>query len=199
MANDRLRSALSSAGMNPAQLGERIQVDPKTVDRWISNGRTPHRGNRQRVAAALGQDEAYLWPDAFADRAAAGASQAEVVDVYPNRGSLPTSLWQSLFENAAESIDILAFAASFLHDTMPDVDDLLVEKARAGVRVRLTLRRPREPRPSMLRGEEERIGSSLAERCRLTWKYLLPLLDRSRDRDSVTCDDAVLLDVPLRR
>ncbi len=67
MANDRLRSALASAGMTTADLGARIEVDPKTVERWIANGRVPHRSNRQRVASALTQDESYLWPDAFSE------------------------------------------------------------------------------------------------------------------------------------
>lgn len=178
MANDRLRSALASAGMTSGQLGDRIEVDPKTVDRWVSNGRVPHRSNRQRVAAALGQDEAYLWPEAFSDASASRASQAEVIGVYPNRGSIPTALWQNLFDSAVESIDILAFAASFLHDTMPDLDDLLRSKTRDGVRVRLAFGDPECPAVK-IRGIEEGIGNSLAERCRLTWKYLEPVRDVS--------------------
>jgi len=175
MTNSRLRSALASASMTSTELGERIQVDAKTVDRWIATGRTPHRSNRQRVASVLAQDEGYLWPDAVSDSQASAASRAEVMTVYPNRGSIPTSLWHSLFENAVESIDVLAFAASFLHDTMPDVDNLLVAKARAGVRVRLTLGDP-ESEAVRIRGVEEGIGESLADRCRLTWKYLDPIL-----------------------
>lgn len=175
MTNDRLRSAIASASMTAAELGERIQVDAKTVDRWVASGRVPHRTNRQRVAAVLAQDEGYLWPGAVNDSQASAASRAEVVTIYPNRGSIPTSLWHSLFENAVESIDILAFAASFLHDTMPDVDDLLIAKARAGVRVRLAFGDP-ESEAVRIRGAEEGIGESLAEKCRLTWKYLDPIL-----------------------
>ncbi len=176
MANDRLKSALAAAAMTSAQLGERLQVDSKTVDRWIANGRIPHRSNRQRVAAVLGQDEDYLWPDAVSQSQTSAASRAEVVTVYPTRGSIPTSLWHSLFDNASESIDVLAFAASFLHDTIPDVDELLVAKARAGVRVRLSFGDPNSE-AVRIRGVEEGIGESLAERCRLTWKYLEPILD----------------------
>jgi len=178
MSNDRLRSALASASMTSSELGERIQVDAKTVDRWIASGRVPHRSNRQRVASLLAQDEGYLWPDAVSDSQASAASRAEVMTVYPNRGSIPTSLWHSLFENAVESIDVLAFAASFLHDTMPDVDDLLIAKARSGVRVRLAFGDP-QSEAVRIRGVEEGIAESLAERCRLTWKYLDPILAES--------------------
>ena len=58
---------------------------------------------------------------------------------------------------------------------MPDVDDLLIAKARAGVRVRLAFGDP-ESEAVRIRGVEEGIGESLAERCRLTWKYLDPIL-----------------------
>src|SRR6188768_4561179 len=126
MTNDRLRSALASAGMTSTELGARIEVDAKTVDRWNAHGRVPHRSNRQRVASALDQDESYLWPDAFGESYASAASRAEVITVYPNRGSIPSSLWHSLFDNATESIDVLAFAASFLHDTLADVDEMLI-------------------------------------------------------------------------
>ncbi|WP_345207791.1 XRE family transcriptional regulator [Fodinibacter luteus] len=161
--------------MTSAELGAHIDVDPKTVDRWIANGRVPHRSNRQRVAAALAQDEVYLWPDAYGDSYVSAASRAEVVTVYPNRGSIPASLWHSLFDNAIESIDILAFAASFIHDSLPDVDEVLIAKARTGVRVRLAFGDP-DSDAVRIRGVEEGIGESLAERCRLTWKYLDPIL-----------------------
>lgn len=98
-----------------------------------------------------------------------------MVTVYPNRGSIPASLWHSLFANATESVDVLAFAASFLHDTLPDVDEVLVMKARAGVRVRLVFGDP-DSEAVRIRGAEEGIGDSLADRCRLTWKYLEPVL-----------------------
>lgn len=174
MPNDRLRSALASAGMTSTDLGARIEVDPKTVDRWIAQGRVPHRSNRQRVASALAQDENYLWPDAFSDSHASAASRAEVVTVYPNRGSIPTTLWQSLLESASESIDVLAFAASFLHDALADVDEVLLRRARDGVGIRLAFGDP-DSSAVQLRGQEEDIGESLRERCRLTWKYLRPL------------------------
>jgi hypothetical protein len=175
MTNDRLRSALASAGMTSTELGARIEVDAKTVDRWIAHGRVPHRSNRQRVASALAQDESYLWPDAFGESYTSAASRAEVITVYPNRGSIPNSLWHSLFDNVTESIDVLAFAASFLHDTLADVDEMLIAKARAGVRVRLVFGDPNSE-AVRIRGVEEGIGESLAERCRLTWKYLEPVL-----------------------
>ncbi|MEV4093607.1 helix-turn-helix domain-containing protein [Streptosporangium saharense] len=39
--NERLRSALVTAGITVRQLAEEVGVDPKTVERWVSTGRTP--------------------------------------------------------------------------------------------------------------------------------------------------------------
>ena len=61
--NQRLRGSIVSAGLRPAELAERIGVDAKTVERWITKGRLPHRTHRVAVASALGVDEAYIWPE----------------------------------------------------------------------------------------------------------------------------------------
>lgn len=175
MGNERLRSAISGAGMTVQQLSERILVDPKTIDRWVTNGRVPHRTNRQQVAAALGVNESYLWPDALSDNRIQASSRAELLDLHPSRGSVPTAVWESLIANAREHIDILAFAASFLHDTIPDLSGTLSSKAGDGTRIRILLGDP-ESSAVALRGEEEGIGESLADRCRLSWKYVRPLL-----------------------
>ncbi|WP_187686638.1 helix-turn-helix domain-containing protein [Nocardia wallacei] len=52
------------ARMTPEQLAERLRVDPKTVQRWISTGRVPYPRHQFAVAAAVGVREVELWPDA---------------------------------------------------------------------------------------------------------------------------------------
>lgn len=176
MANERLRSAIAASGMTVAELSERVGVDPKTIERWVLSERVPHRNNRQAMSVALRRDEEFLWPDAVSEARAQSASRAEFLAIYPNRGSVPAGTWQSLLEGAEESIDLLAYAASFLHDTIPEFADLLCDKARAGVRVRLLFGDP-QGGAVRLRGDEEGIGDSLSGRCTLTWKYLRPCLD----------------------
>ena len=61
--NERLRTALMRSGKTAAELAAAAGVDPKTFERWITKGRTPHRVNAARAAAALGEDVSYLWPD----------------------------------------------------------------------------------------------------------------------------------------
>ena len=95
--------------------------------------------------------------------------------LYPNRGSVASELWEGLIDQSTVQIDLLAFAASFLHDAVPDFADHLAAKARQGVRIRLLFGDP-ESAAVNLRGEEEGIGDLLAARCRLTWNYYAPLI-----------------------
>ena len=53
MANDRLRSTLRSTGFSESGLAEELGVDPKTVQRWITKGRSPHRLTAMRAAKIL--------------------------------------------------------------------------------------------------------------------------------------------------
>jgi hypothetical protein len=175
MSNERLRSAIVGAGMTTQILSERIGVDPKTVERWITRDRIPHRTHRLAVGAMLGKDDVYLWPATDSDARSKSASQAEFVAIHPNRGSLPVDTWTSLLDQARESIDLLAFSASFLHDSIPDFDSQLAAKARHGIQVRLLFGDP-GAESVRVRGEEEGIGDLLAARCRLTWSYFKPIL-----------------------
>lgn len=46
MANERLRAVLLERGASVADLAAAVGVDPKTVERWITRGRTPYRKHR---------------------------------------------------------------------------------------------------------------------------------------------------------
>lgn len=176
MKNERLRASIHAAGLTTTDLSERIQVDPKTIERWISKGRVPHRSNRQQVARALDRPETFLWPDVHDAEEATANAEAEIVKVYPSRGDIPSATWVSLIQSAEQSIDILAFAGSFLHDAVPGFVDLIKTRAGQGVQVRLLFGDPGSTAVAT-RGDEEQIGDSLAARCRLSWKYLTPLRD----------------------
>lgn len=170
MSNERLRSALLKRGLTYADLSERVQVDPKTVERWVTQARRPHRAHRLRVAAVLEEDDGFLWPETANDRPSLSASQAEIVEVFPNRGSVGSEFWLSMVDRAIDRIDLLAYSASFLHDVVSDFAAIVAAKARSGVRVRLLLGDPQSEAIAR-RGDEEGIGELLAARCRLTWNY----------------------------
>lgn len=168
VANDRLRTATSAVGIAPEHLAAELEVDPKTMQRWLA-GRTPHRRHRQRLAARLRTDEGYLWPDADPGRELS-SSQAEVVAIYPHRSDVPRELWRHLFDGAEHQIDLLAYAASFLPETLPDLVDLLAAKEAAGCQIRIDLGDP-DSEAVARRGQEERFGEGIEARARVAFKH----------------------------
>jgi hypothetical protein len=175
VSNERLRAAITAAGLTPQVLSERVGVDPKTVERWITTDRVPHRPHRMQTATLLGKSDAFLWPTTESDSIVRSATQAEFVCLYPSRRSVPAETWTNLIEQATDSIDVLAYAASFLHDSVAGFTGLLADRARNGVRVRLLFGDPNSDAVAR-RGTEEGIGDLMSARCRLTWTYLTPML-----------------------
>ncbi len=169
MSNERLRGAISSSGLTYASAAEALEVDPKTVERWISKSRTPHRRHRKEVAELLGKDETYLWPVVADDPRTASASRAELVEFFPTRSAVPTDIWASVIDRSKDSFDLLAYAALFLPEHL-ELVPRLVRKAKGGVRVRVLLGDP-EGQAVSLRGREEGLGDGMASRVRLSLKY----------------------------
>ena len=99
--------------------------------------------------------------------------------LYPTRGAVPYPLWLSLFSDAKERIDVLAYAGLFLLDTHPELAHLIASRARSGVAVRLLLGDP-DSDAVRRRGEEEGIGEAMEQRCRLALRYLDPALNEPR-------------------
>lgn len=60
--NQRLREALFEARMTYQQLAERLNLEPKTVERWITKGRVPAQHNQVAAAIAVGVPDYELWP-----------------------------------------------------------------------------------------------------------------------------------------
>jgi hypothetical protein len=144
MANERLRALLLERRVTPAWLADAVQVDPKTVERWIVGGRVPYRRHRHAVAAFFGVDESYIWPDALDHFEVAAASESEIVAIYPHRWAVPKDTWQRFFEQAEYEIGILAYAATFLAGDA-GLRRTLAGKARSGVRLRILLGDPDSP------------------------------------------------------
>ena len=119
MTNERLRDAISAHGLTSVKLAERVAVDPKTVERWITTDRVPHRNHRGAVASIIGIDESYLWPSVTQAGRASNSEDAELVTMYPTRGSVPGGLWLALVNQATTSIDTLMFAGVKGHRFLP--------------------------------------------------------------------------------
>lgn len=167
--NERLRGAMTAAGRSIDALAAAVAVDPKTVERWITKARVPHRSTRLVVAELLHTKETYLWPSIAEDPRTKSASRAELVEFYPSRSSVPVDLWVELVEDARECFDLLAFAGLFLPEHV-ELVPRLIRKARQGVRIRVSLGDPDSPAVA-LRGQEEGLDEGMAHRIRLSLRY----------------------------
>jgi transcriptional regulator with XRE-family HTH domain len=65
LENEQLRVAITRMGLSLEEFADIVQVDVRTVRRWLA-GRTPYPRHRAAVANALDTTERVLWPDAVA-------------------------------------------------------------------------------------------------------------------------------------
>jgi len=139
--NERLRELLLSLNTTPANLASRLGIDPKTVERWITNGaRNPHPRIAYRVAQLLNVDVTYLWPTLHGRRASKISGTDELLAMWPGRAAVPYDLWTRLFAEASRRITIMGDPG--LPDLVPHLARLLTIKAAQGVTVRVILTDP---------------------------------------------------------
>lgn len=156
--NERLRDALNKAGLSTMDLAVRLEVAPKTVERWITQARVPFPRHRSAIAAVLEETENYLWPEALSDQRRAGVSESEVVRVYPHRSQVPADLFRRLIDGATEQVDILVYAGLYLAEEY-GLAKKLKKGAKSGLQSRLIFGDP-ECEPVTERAEEEGLGST---------------------------------------
>jgi transcriptional regulator with XRE-family HTH domain len=134
--NENLRRALLRARLSDEDVAACLEVDPKTVRRWLE-GRLPYLRHRWALAGMLDLDETDLWPQART----AHPRPAEVDSIYPRRDSVPRNVWLGYFGSAEQEIDILDGSSLFL---AADAEILatLAARAKAGVRERICLADP---------------------------------------------------------
>lgn len=173
LANERLRASMASGGWTHATLADAASVDPKSVERWVNLGRTPRRITALAAAEALGEDVHALWPTLRQARSARAVGP-ELVALYDQRADLPVSTFTDLLATAQERIDILVYAAVFLHEACPRFNQLLSERAAEGCTVRIALGDADSPNVQQ-RGREEQFGDGIESRCRIALKHYGPI------------------------
>jgi hypothetical protein len=164
---------MSAAGVSVESLGRSVDVDPKTVQRWIA-GRTPHPRHRWAVAEHLHETEGYLWPEAPQGPAAADAS-AELLAAYPYRSQVDAGRWWRLINSAATQVDLLGYTLYFLPQQHPQLVPTLIDKCTRGVRVRIAVADPSSDHVRE-RDEEEQDPITLVARIQSSLRAFTPLL-----------------------
>ncbi|MGV9991611.1 XRE family transcriptional regulator [Streptomyces sp. NPDC003374] len=162
-----------AGGWTYATLAQEVEVDPKSVERWVNLGRIPRHATALQAAKALGEDVHALWP-ALRQARPARAISPELVALYEQRADLPVSAFTDLMAQARERIDILVYAAVFLHEAYPRLNELLSECAAEGCTVRIAIG-DADSDNVQARGQEERFGHGIESRCRLALMHYRPL------------------------
>jgi transcriptional regulator with XRE-family HTH domain len=134
--NETLCRALLRARLTEEDVAAQLQVDPKTVRRWLE-GRVPYMRHRWAIVALLGVDETDLWPQLRTTQ----ARPEEVVAVYPHSNVVPWEVWLRVLGSAQREIGILDQPGMPLAGDQP-VMELLTERAGCGVSVRICLSGP---------------------------------------------------------
>jgi hypothetical protein len=165
MSNDRLRDALMTARITHEELASDLDVNVKTVERWITQGRTPYPQFRHRISVLVQKDEGWLWPNGYSRKRRGEISESEIIHIYPYRVDVPDELWAKLFENATEKISILVYSGFFLAEQHAHQIMQLKQKADDGAAIRILLGDPDCPQVA-LRGQEEDIGDAMAAKIR---------------------------------
>jgi hypothetical protein len=167
--NDTLLRALADARLDEPAVATTLNVDPKTVQRWVA-GRVPQRRHRWSLADLLGRHELDLWPELGRQ----ATHCPEIRSSYPDRGSVPRRTWHQLFAGAHDEIGILVYSGLFLAEDREAVG-ILADRARAGVRVRILLGDPDSP-VIAARGTDEGIGDAMPAKVRNALVQYRPLL-----------------------
>ncbi|MGY4100497.1 helix-turn-helix domain-containing protein [Nocardia sp. R16R-3T] len=176
MPNDRLRDALLRNGLDIADVADKTGVDAKTVERWITKGRTPYPRHRHTIAALVRESENYLWPDAVPLERRVEAAESEVVKIYPHRNSIPTDLWIRLLENSTDQIDVLVLAGLFLAEE-PAFTRIIRRKTREGMKVRMLFGRPTAPEADKRSAEERLASGTVGARIKNALALIEPLAE----------------------
>jgi hypothetical protein len=166
-----LARAAAGAGLTAVDLAARLEVDPKTVQRWFA-GRVPYPRHRAALTALTGWSDRDLWPSLAPPSALDGHAE-ELRITYPHRCAVPPDTWHRLFSRAEHEIGILAYSALFLAEDATHTW-VLRDKARAGVRIRIALG-DRAGRHVARRGTDEGVDDVIAARIRHALALYQPL------------------------
>jgi transcriptional regulator with XRE-family HTH domain len=138
--NEILRRAILRAGLDEVDVAASLEVDPKTVRRWLE-GRIPYARHRWALADALNLSETDLWPELRPK----APRPVQLLGIYSRRSAVPRETWRTLFSSAQREVSILDYSSLFLAEDS-EILRILTEKATSGVHVRIALGDPRNPR-----------------------------------------------------
>ncbi len=146
MENEHLRTAITRAGLTLEEFADTVQVDVKTVQRWLAGRTAPYPRNRARVAGALDTTEDVLWPDAVPAPTGTEASElathatGDAIAGYGRATDPAVPDTAELLRAAVERIEIVIPSLG----SGPGLIDVVRASAANGCRIRLITEGPDE-------------------------------------------------------
>lgn len=161
MGNENLRAALQHAGLQPDDLAQIIEVDVKTVRRWLL-GMAPYPRHRGRVARALDTTENELWPKLATTppNRRPAAETSDLLAAYPTTNDPAAPDWQALMRDATDRIDLLDETRLRILET-EGVTDLLADKAGHSCEIRILIADPNSSWTRPDEGTQRRVDAEL--------------------------------------
>ena len=167
--NVPLRQAMATAHVTIETAARALDVDPKTVQRWLA-GRTPRPRHRWAFADLVNMDDESLWPGANLKTANSTSPTSEIVAAYAHRADVPFSVWSRLVSRASARIDLLGYAMLFLPEGYPRLIEVLRGKATESCTVRIAVADPKSDQVAD-RDAEEGLDGGLPALIRTTLHY----------------------------
>jgi transcriptional regulator with XRE-family HTH domain len=175
--NERLRTTMLRRGVTTEDLAAECGIDVKSVERWVSLSRVPHRQHRWAAARLLDADEAYLWPSTLTQGSRRrDASRSELVELYSDRASVPRETWLRLLSEARRNVDVLVHSGTFFAQVQPRIATMLTSRAKEGVCIRLCFGNPNSDAVAV-RDKEEGLGGTLQAKIRASLTYYKDLVN----------------------
>ncbi len=146
MENEHLRTAITRAGLTLEEFADIVQVDVKTVQRWLAGRTAPYPRNRARVADELDTTEDALWPNTVPAPTATEASglathtTGDAIAGYGHATDPAVPDVDELLRAAVERIEIVIPSLG----SGPGLVELVRISAANGCRIRLITEDPDE-------------------------------------------------------
>lgn len=185
---------MSAADLTPGRLARKVDVETKTVERWLHNPtRAPHPRTRDRVSEVLGVSVDVLWPKSVRSAVKIGPDR-EIVSAYPYRNACPTSVWSQLIDGASQNITFAGYTNYFIWQEQPRLADRLRRKAQDGCRVRFLVG---DPESDVTRKREalEDVPLTVSTRIRITLDALSKMRDGTPGLEARFSDQHIALSV----
>jgi transcriptional regulator with XRE-family HTH domain len=146
LENEHLRTAITRAGLTLEEFADVVQVDVKTVQRWLAGRTAPYPRNRARVADELDTTEDALWPNTVPAPTATEASglathaTGDAIAGYGHASDPAVPDVEELLRAAVERIEIVIPSLG----SGPGLVELVRIRAANGCRIRLITEGPDE-------------------------------------------------------